>query len=570
MLKPNIRVTGPRAVADPASELVDALYAFAEHPENWLQAMEAIERLPPVEDADEATTERLAAHAARAAALAERLADARSTAVNARARWDALLLSADGGVRTILGDADQRLQPYLAAPLVPLRRPEFRPDLRAGFKCVLETAREGRHAGFAHWTLDRADGDGRCLAVLIARAAFPSDLSRAFGLSDAGPEPLFALVLLKSDDGANSQRTHGGLGLTRAEWRLAQALKTGVAMAEAASRLGISINTARTQVKSIFAKLGVARQSELVSRLTLAEQLDLAHAPVVQPRPEIPPRRIIALDDGRRLAYREYGDPRGKPVIVFHQWFAASMLSLGAAEAAKESALRIVVLDRPGFGQSTPVAPYTFEGVARDAFTLADRLQMTRLRVLGMAPGVWFAIAAAALSPARVEKVALAAPRFPTVPGTHQRTSMQRYYLALLRNPWIMRSLFTTMKSGAGERIAAAILRHGTSDSPSDRAQVAKPTVARAILAQAFDAHETSTEGLTAELELFAENNVPNAHSLTCPLAVWHGAEDPVTPVAQCRQAFAHIPDEDFHVVPNAGVVASAETFRPIFAWLAS
>jgi pimeloyl-ACP methyl ester carboxylesterase/DNA-binding CsgD family transcriptional regulator len=570
VLKQQVQQTSVARETDPASDLIDALYALAEHPENWLKAIEAVERLPPLDQSDQSTAERLAAHAARAAALAERLNEARRTTVNARERWDAVLLSADGHVRTIVGNIEQRLRPYLSAPLAPLQRPEFHQALRDAFKTALDTASGGRHAGFAHWTIQNTDEDERRLAIVMSRAAFPSDLSRAFGLIEVGPEPLYALVLLRTDDGANGNRVRESLGLTRAEWRLAQALKTGVAMAEAADRLNISVNTARTQAKSIFAKLGVARQSELVSRLTIAEQLDLAPTPTMDVRPDIPPRRIVTLDDGRRLAYREYGNPRGKPVIAFHQWFAASMLSVGGAEAAKDSGLRLIVFDRPGFGQSTPVAPYAFEGVARDAFALADRLQIMRLRLFGMAPGVSFAMAAAALSPARVEKVALAAPRFPTAPGAQKRRAIQRYYLALLRHPWIMRSLFSTLRSGTGERIAAAILRHGTSESAADRAQVAKPAIARAILAQAFDAHEMSTDGLAAELELFSRQQLPDARDVKCPIAVWHGEEDPVTPLAQCRQAFAQVPDEDFHVVKNAGVIADANAFREMFAWLAA
>lgn len=56
-------------------------------------------------------------------------------------------------------------------------------------------------------------------------------------------------------------------GLTRAEARLAYELVRGSKLVEAAVRLGISRNTARTHMKRIYAKTGAAHQAELVRLL---------------------------------------------------------------------------------------------------------------------------------------------------------------------------------------------------------------------------------------------------------------------------------------------------------------
>ncbi len=56
-------------------------------------------------------------------------------------------------------------------------------------------------------------------------------------------------------------------GLTMAEARLAIILTQGVSLVEAARRLGITHNTAKTQLRAIFAKTGARRQSQLVSIL---------------------------------------------------------------------------------------------------------------------------------------------------------------------------------------------------------------------------------------------------------------------------------------------------------------
>ena len=56
-------------------------------------------------------------------------------------------------------------------------------------------------------------------------------------------------------------------GLTPAETRLAGLILNGLALFEAAERLGITRNTARTHMKRIYGKTGTRRQAELIRRL---------------------------------------------------------------------------------------------------------------------------------------------------------------------------------------------------------------------------------------------------------------------------------------------------------------
>jgi DNA-binding CsgD family transcriptional regulator len=55
--------------------------------------------------------------------------------------------------------------------------------------------------------------------------------------------------------------------LTPAEARLAAGLASGRALSEVATELGVGKETARAQLKSVFGKMGVRRQSELVAVL---------------------------------------------------------------------------------------------------------------------------------------------------------------------------------------------------------------------------------------------------------------------------------------------------------------
>ena len=66
-------------------------------------------------------------------------------------------------------------------------------------------------------------------------------------------------------------------GITRAEARLASMLADGISLEEVAEALLVSIQTVRSQLKSVFAKTGVTRQAELVALLLtdmLTDQAD--------------------------------------------------------------------------------------------------------------------------------------------------------------------------------------------------------------------------------------------------------------------------------------------------------
>jgi DNA-binding CsgD family transcriptional regulator len=80
-----------------------------------------------------------------------------------------------------------------------------------------------------------------------------------------------AIVLVidpKGGDPADPSLIRDVLGVTLGEAKIASLVAAGVAPRDAAEKLGISEETARTVLKRVFAKVGVSRQSELAALLT--------------------------------------------------------------------------------------------------------------------------------------------------------------------------------------------------------------------------------------------------------------------------------------------------------------
>lgn len=82
-----------------------------------------------------------------------------------------------------------------------------------------------------------------------------------------GARALLILTDLGRQPAPEPRLIRDAFGLTAAEGRLAAALSAGAALNEAASGLGISRDTARNQLKSIFGKTDTHRQSELLMLL---------------------------------------------------------------------------------------------------------------------------------------------------------------------------------------------------------------------------------------------------------------------------------------------------------------
>jgi DNA-binding CsgD family transcriptional regulator len=114
-------------------------------------------------------------------------------------------------------------------------------------------------AGEAGGVISLARPEGRRLSVLVCPL-------RPHGIS-LGPAVPAALLIFGDPDASASTSAQALMdlfGLTPAEARLTAALVDGERLEEYADRLRISINTARTQSKQVFAKTGCGGQVELI------------------------------------------------------------------------------------------------------------------------------------------------------------------------------------------------------------------------------------------------------------------------------------------------------------------
>lgn len=131
---------------------------------------------------------------------------------------------------------------------------------KAQLAACLDAALAAGLAGAAPVRLPGADGRPLCLTAL----PLPGPLGRSL---IARPTALVMVAEVARPPHVPGERLCQRHGLTPAEGRLADALASGQGLRQAAHTLGVTYGTARAYLKTVFDKLGVHSQAQLVARL---------------------------------------------------------------------------------------------------------------------------------------------------------------------------------------------------------------------------------------------------------------------------------------------------------------
>jgi pimeloyl-ACP methyl ester carboxylesterase len=113
------------------------------------------------------------------------------------------------------------------------------------------------------------------------------------------------------------------------------------------------------------------------------------------------------LPDGRTLEYWEGGDPAGRPMILHPGTPVTRVFGRWGHEAAVAAGVRLVVVNRPGYGGSTTDDTASLMATGRDTAQIAAQLRLDGYAVFGSSGGGPFAVATAVSDPAHVRALGL-------------------------------------------------------------------------------------------------------------------------------------------------------------------
>lgn len=262
----------------------------------------------------------------------------------------------------------------------------------------------------------------------------------------------------------------------------------------------------------------------------------------------------VAVRDNRRLGFAEYGSRRGQAIVWMHGTPGARrQIPVEARLFAERSGLRLIGLDRPGIGSSTP---YLYPDVldwTRDLELVLDTLAVDTVRIIGLSGGGPYALAAGAIMPDRVHGIGILGGVAPTqgpdaigggVLGTVARLAP---VLSVSRVP--LSVLITQLIRLARPLAGPALDAYAAVQPAGDKRLLARPEFKAMFLDDLLNGSRFQTSAPINDVLLFARPWGFELAEVGVPVRWWHGDDDHIVPLAHGRHAVARLPDATLTVI---------------------
>lgn len=260
--------------------------------------------------------------------------------------------------------------------------------------------------------------------------------------------------------------------------------------------------------------------------------------------------QAIRLPDGRRLDYAEYGASGGSPVLFFHGAPGSRHIHADMAVIAARRGIRLIAVERPGYGLSEQQPGRTLLDWPKDIAVLTDALGLERFVIIGFSMGSPYALACAYRLPARVTKIALVGALAPlSVPGVTEGMSpaVSGLYALAQSNPGELRNTFAAVAPSP----AALVEAMSASASEWDK------NVINARRSE-FEAEYTQTlhsgvEGVVSDFVLASKNWGFPLDGINTEVQLWCGTNDCNTPPAMTDYLSSILPNSRTFMLTGEG-----------------
>ncbi len=239
---------------------------------------------------------------------------------------------------------------------------------------------------------------------------------------------------------------------------------------------------------------------------------------------------MLILPDGRQIAYVEYGNPNGKPIILFHGNRNSRLMYEFISDYAYKSNLYVIVPDRPGYGLSdfyshgSSIVDYP-----SDVTFLADSLDIDRFAVFGYSCGGPFALACAWKIPERITAVGVFASIGPLNPESSFGipSGLRTLYWLSGRIPWSVRISLGITSYVVKHHIDTYLKIIHSSLSKTDKEIYGRLGLREKLRADRIDGVRQGGWAAAYDLSLAAKWPIP-LDQINTRVHLWQGLEDKV------------------------------------------
>ncbi len=266
----------------------------------------------------------------------------------------------------------------------------------------------------------------------------------------------------------------------------------------------------------------------------------------------------LSLACGRAVGFAEYGDPRGRPVLWFHGTPGGRRQIPPAARAfALRCGVRLIALERPGIGGSTPHLHASVSGWAHDVEEVADRLELERLALVGLSGGGPYVLACAhrfgerVVAGAVLGGVAPARGQDAAPGGAVELAARLSPLLGALRQPLgrMLQAGVLALRPLASQ----AVDLYAWTAPEGDRQVLRHPELREMFIDDIVTGAGRPIHAPVYDLVLFARPWGFSPREIRVPIRFWHGDADNLVPLAHAEHLAKLVPDAELRVRPREG-----------------
>ncbi len=267
------------------------------------------------------------------------------------------------------------------------------------------------------------------------------------------------------------------------------------------------------------------------------------------------PNHII-LTDRRRLGFAEFGDLQGRPVFYFHGFPGSRLEARLADRISRDSQIRFIGIDRPGYGLSSVKPERTFIDWADDVAELADALGIDRFSILGVSGGGPYAAACACKIPDRLDAVGIICGMGPVEVAGLMRDMPWMYRRGLRlagRLPEIAAALYPFSAfffRNYPERMLSIL--SGKVAGP-DKIALKNTELIKILSASFREAFRNSLRWPATDVVLYSLPWQFSLSDIRIKVHLWHGEMDKIVPPAMGHYLANTIPDCQATFYPDEG-----------------
>lgn len=253
--------------------------------------------------------------------------------------------------------------------------------------------------------------------------------------------------------------------------------------------------------------------------------------------------QTLQLPDGRTLSFAEYGSADGSVLVYCHGYPGSRLEAAFLSARATENHVRVLSLDRPGYGHSSFQERRTFLDWPRDLVAVTEHLGIDRFAIVGISGGAPYALACAYQIPERLISCGVVSGIEPMKLGTRGMSQQNRLVLFLAhRAPWLLTPLIsaTARSFRDEERAKKAVTKALKHMVKPDREAILAHNVTEPLVASTLETYHQGVRGAVYEGRLYGNDwGFPLQDVAFHPLYLWHGARDVNVPIGMARGAAA-------------------------------